>query len=197
MSRIFVVGDPHFGTKSIRFLPGREKLQTMTMEEHDEFLIQNWNAVVTKRDKVYLLGDIGRDLSGTYMRDIRDRLAGRIEVVGGNHDTAELLQLFGDKVHGVVTYNLKGIRLVLTHIPIHPQEMYWGYNIHGHLHTNVVKEGATTPDQGRAVGPSDPRYINACLEHYNFYPQPLEALVDAREATRKATYKVPTGYFDE
>jgi calcineurin-like phosphoesterase family protein len=148
------------------------------MEEHDEMMVENWRAVVSKRDKVYLLGDVGRDKAHYFTGSIRPRLTGYIEVVGGNHDTAEILRLF-DKVHGCINKVIAGSRCIITHIPIHPQEMYWEYNIHGHIHENVVRKFAHIPESGRD-GEADGRYINACMEHIGFTPQPIEELVTQR-----------------
>ena len=196
MTNRFVISDPHFNHAGILFIPGREKFRHMTIEEHDQRLIENWNMVVGKRDVVYLLGDIGYDRPKGYVTaGIRPQLNGRIEVVGGNHDTAEILQCF-DKVHGVMVKQICGYKCVITHIPIHPQEMYWDYNIHGHLHSNVVKKWAETPDQGRAQGEYDPRYISACCEHVNFTPIPIEDLVMIRARGRKEN-RPPEAKLDE
>lgn len=180
MSNRFIISDPHWGTDSIRFLPGRKEVcGNMTMVEHDDFLVDNWNGVIGKRDTVYLLGDVGRDMKGYVRLSIVPRLKGNIIIVGGNHDTAEILHQFTHKVNGVITMSLNGYRCILTHIPIHPQEMYWDYNIHGHLHSNTIKELAHTIQMGK-TGDADKRYINVCCEHMKYTPQPLESVVPER-----------------
>jgi len=179
MTTVFVLGDPHFCCPGVMHLPGRKPLYGhQTVEEHDEMMVENWQKAVGKRDIVYLLGDVGRDKKHYFTGAIRPRLTGRIEVVGGNHDTAEILQLF-DKVHGCLNKMVAGHRCILTHIPIHPQEMYWEYNIHGHIHENVVRKYANDPVASKD-GEADPRYINACCEHTAFTPQPIEELVNRR-----------------
>jgi calcineurin-like phosphoesterase family protein len=57
--------------------------------------------------------------------------------------------------------------------------MYWAYNIHGHIHENVVRKFANVPVAGRD-GEADPRYINACMEHIGFTPIAIEELVRQR-----------------
>ena len=53
MSRVYIIADTHFGhANAIRFRP-----QFQTIEQHDEYIIRNWNMVVTKRDTVWVLGD--------------------------------------------------------------------------------------------------------------------------------------------
>lgn len=51
---------------------------------------------------------------------------------------------------------------IFTHIPIHTESIkrYRG-NIHGHLHMNMI---------------DDPRYLNICVEHWDYTPQPLETI---------------------
>ena len=176
MAQRYVYSDPHFGHSGIRYIPGNEQFRDGTIEERDEKLIENWNSVVNKRDVVYLLGDIGWDKPQGYVtHGIIPRLAGRIEVLGGNHDTAEILTPF-DKVHGVIVKTVNNAHCIFTHIPIHPQEMWWDYNLHGHLHTGTVKKYAHTKDM-RDMGERDPRYINVCGEHLGFTPQLLEDVV--------------------
>jgi calcineurin-like phosphoesterase family protein len=148
----------------------------MTIEEHDEALIDNWNKVVGKRDLVYHLGDVGMDRpAGYFGAGIYPRLNGRKYVIGGNHDTPEILAHF-DKVNGCIRMDINGRNCMLTHIPIHPQEMWWEFNLHGHLHGGTVKKFAYDKDM-RALGERDPRYINCCCEHLNYTPQLLEDVV--------------------
>lgn len=176
MTNRYTIADPHWCCDGVRFLPVRvERCGNMTALEYDEFLIDNWNSVVTKRDVVYLVGDVGRDKKGYFGAAIVPRLKGRIEVIGGNHDTPEILQYF-DKVHGVKMVNVHGMVIPITHIPIHPQELWWEYNIHGHIHGNTVKKFAHTKEWAHS-GEADPRYINVCVEHMNYTPQLLEDVV--------------------
>ena len=86
-------------------------------EEHDEYLIKQWNSVIKKRDMVWILGDVGMETSKYYFK--LDLLNGDKKVVLGNHDkwqdVPELLK-YVKGVSGMVDY--KGY--ALTHAPIHP-----------------------------------------------------------------------------
>ena len=53
MSGLFFIGDTHFGHHKIAVLRGFGSVQ-----EHDEYLIEQWNATVRKRDTVWHLGDV-------------------------------------------------------------------------------------------------------------------------------------------
>lgn len=72
---------------------------------HDEYLIEQWNKIVHKRDTTYILGDVTMETSKHYYQ--LDRLAGRKIVVLGNHDKyqdiPELLK-YVDGVAGCVDY---------------------------------------------------------------------------------------------
>jgi len=175
MSKVFAIADTHFGHKNIINVPGRVDMGFNDVYEHDEYLVSKWNEVVTKRDKVYLLGDIGFDSKGYVRGAIAPRLTGQIEVVGGNHDTAEISALF-HKVHGVAVFR----QAVLTHIPIHPQEMFWDINVHGHLHSNFVHKFAHSPAMGAlgVPGEKDPRYICVSCEWIGYQPVELLPLLE-------------------
>jgi calcineurin-like phosphoesterase family protein len=103
-------------------------------EEHDDYLIKQWNSVINKRDMVWILGDVAMETSKYYFK--LDLLNGDKKVVLGNHDkwqdVPELLK-YVKGVSGMVDYK----DYALTHSPIHPSEIgqYIG-NIHAHIHHN-------------------------------------------------------------
>src|SRR5690606_12174994 len=131
-------------------------------QEHDDFLIDSWNSVVTnKKDITYILGDITMEKSHHY--HLLDKLNGVKHVVLGNHDRLQdvpkLLQ-YVNSVSGMINYKKQ---FILTHCPIHPTELEFRfkYNIHGHVHANSL---------------SDPRYINVCAEVIDYSPKLIEEL---------------------
>jgi calcineurin-like phosphoesterase family protein len=181
MTRDFIISDPHWNAKNVMRIPVRKEWAARyhTTQGHDQALVDNWNSVVTKRDNVYLLGDIGYDKPTGYLgAAVFAQLLGTIIMVGGNHDTAEVLQ-YGHRVHGVISKSVAGYRVIMTHIPIHPQEMFWDFNLHGHLHGGTVKKKAFNKDM-KDIGEVDLRYINVCCEHMNYTPQLLETVVADR-----------------
>ena len=99
---------------------------------HDNYLIQEWNKVVHKKDLVYILGDITMH-NKTHFHKL-DQLNGRKIVVLGNHDDPKDIQellKYVETVAGMIDY--KGF--ILTHCPIHPNEMsFCRGNIHAHIH---------------------------------------------------------------
>lgn len=133
---------------------------------HDDMIIHNWNKVVSKRDKVYLLGDLSmqKDVS-----DLLVQLNGMIMIISGNHDKANHLKKYLELpniqgVAGIVKY--KGFWL--THAPIHSSELRGARNIHGHLHGNVVKKSFGLI--------RDKRYINVCVDLNDFTPISFDSI---------------------
>jgi calcineurin-like phosphoesterase family protein len=113
-------------------------------EEHDEFLIEQWNSVVkSEGHTVYLLGDICINQKGLFKLN---RLNGRKILVPGNHDIfpmKDYMPYFSD-VRGYIVRN----KIIYTHIPIHKDCMArFGCNVHAHTHNNVMKDIHGLPDR--------------------------------------------------
>ena len=164
MARVFFTSDLHFGHKNLC-----QGLRGMTAEESDKLIIDNWNKVVTKRDVVYVLGDITMENQNDIPKYI-SQLNGRIIIIGGNHDTKQCCDVYrklGITVMGCLKY--KGF--ICTHIPVHPieierehKQLFRG-NIHGHIHCN---------QQDLDFGPL---YYNVNTELHNYTPIAFDDLV--------------------
>ena len=157
-----MIGDTHFGNdRIVRF-----RTQFQTEEEHSSFICKKWNETIKDRDIVYVLGDVADSHSG--LRRFAS-LRGRKILVRGNHDvfsTDEYLKYF-EEVHGALLY--KGYWL--THIPIHPEELYGRSNIHGHTHRGGPREVHYSSREGRNRVPRTPAtYFCTCAEHIEFTP---------------------------
>jgi calcineurin-like phosphoesterase family protein len=134
-----------------------------SLKEHDQFLQEQWNSVVNKRDVTYILGDLNMEKRNY---EFLESLNGKKYVLGGNHDklnhSKELIK-YVEGIGGVKIYKNK---YILTHIPIHPEELRdFHINIHGHLHFKII---------------NDKRYWNVCCEqsHINFKPISLNELIE-------------------
>lgn len=125
---VYFIGCIHFGHQGMANWRGFN-----SSKEHDELIINNWNKIINKRDRVYILGDVTMEKPEYYC--YLDELQGEKIVVLGNHDlpkdVPELLN-YVDAVAGMIDY--KGF--ALTHCPIHPNELqfYPEGNIHAHIH---------------------------------------------------------------
>ena len=84
MNKVFLIGDCHFFHQKIIGYCDRP---FSSVEEMNEKLVKNWNAVVGKNDIVYVVGDhalTGRD----NIIQITKKLNGRKRLILGNHDGA-------------------------------------------------------------------------------------------------------------
>jgi len=151
MSKVYFISDTHFGHKNIT--NHRKSLLYSTMEEHDEFVLDNILSTVSKRDTLWILGDIAFSVEAfnEYVLKIADRVT-NLNVIFGNHDmdsgarpNPRLYNQRNIRTFGLFKYK----KAWLSHGPIHPAELRGKFNIHGHVHYASI---------------DDPRYINVCVE---------------------------------
>ena len=132
-----------------------------SVEEHDDAIMDDiLQRVNTKRDILYILGDIA--MTNTALQRLRE-IPGRKFMVHGNHDkfqTGQYLSIF-ENVYGAIRYK----RIWLTHIPIHPQEMLLGPKVIGNMHGHIHRDGIT----GNLGFP----WLNACWDFVR-YPISLD-----------------------
>jgi len=136
-----------------------------SIAEHDAHIIKMWNSVVTKRDVVYILGDITMSKAGFY--PMLDALKGEKKVILGNHDkqaNVKLLLNYVNSVAGMIKYR----GWFLTHCPIHTNELqHCKGNVHGHVHEKTI---------------DDNRYINVSCEALDYTPALLDDLINIRNS---------------
>lgn len=159
---IYLTSDLHFGHIVAANHRGFD-----SVEEHDEALINNWNAVVQPRDEVYVLGDI---MFGDKERGVSNtlRLRGYLHLVLGNHDRPAPNNKNGHKhynamgdawntISQLATISYAGTSYLMSHYPYegdHTEETrYDQYRprdlgmplFHGHIHSDskfsVTKHG--------------------------------------------------------
>ena len=152
----YLFSDPHFHHENMAKHRGFS-----SAEEMNELIVKNWNNTVSKRDAVFLLGDITMEKK---QYEILWRLNGIIHVVLGNHDERQHVREMLNYVHsvsGIIDYKKIAI---LTHCPVHPSqlEFRYTYNIHGHVHENSI---------------DDERYINVCAEMIDYTPVEFSKLI--------------------
>lgn len=181
MVKTWVISDTHFSHPNIiKFTDADGNLIRPHPEtggafqstiEHDEYIINRWNELVSPDDRVYHLGDFSMKRNGL---NTLHRLQGRICLVGGNHDPWRLedYKHFDnlDFILGVKVFPKIGF--VLSHMPIHPNQLHarFRHNVHGHLHNLRVKDPVHSSKD-------DPRYINVSCEHTGLAPVELDTLI--------------------
>lgn len=160
MGNVRFCSDPHFYHENMAKRRGFKDANEM-----NEHIIKCWNSVVNTKDVTYILGDITMEKANY---EILNRLKGVKHVILGNHDEgqhAKILQKYVNKIAGMVNYKKD---YILTHCPIHPNELNYrfSYNIHGHVHENTL---------------DDSRYINVSMEVIDYTPKRLEELIKENE----------------
>lgn len=166
---VFVTADLHLGhAKSIAFLDsaGQRIRPFDSLDELHNVLIERWNSVVGRKDRVYILGDVAISRQAL---SLLPEFNGRKVLVKGNHDIFKLKDYLPhfDDIRGAMVRD----SLIFTHVPIHTSSFEGRYigNVHGHLHNNVVKDNN---------GNKDSRYFSACVERNDFTPVPLDLIKD-------------------
>ena len=150
MANVWFMSDAHLDHKNICSL----RKQFTSIEEHNAAIKENYHKVVTKRDVVFMLGDMC--FSKESLADIKTWTAEKKILICGNHCaergiTMQDLCNTYDVVYSLHKY--KG--MWLTHAPIHPAELRGKFNVHGHTHD---------------VNIEDERYLNCSMENINYTP---------------------------
>jgi calcineurin-like phosphoesterase family protein len=170
MSEIFLCGDHHFFHNNIiKFADanGNRYRPFDTILEMHETLVDRHNKVVSKRDSVYFLGDVSFKSEG--LKFLNEMNGNKILILG-NHDTFPIgeYKKYFSSIHGVIRKH----DCVLSHVPLHPSQLdRWRVNIHGHLHSEIVKH---------ISGAIDLRYYNVSMENINFTPVSFDIIKQER-----------------
>ena len=119
--RYFFTSDTHFGSQRTLDL---SKRPFSSVEEMDEFMINEWNKAVSKDDTVIHLGDFG-DLK------VRERLNGNLILIQGNYEEEipdrEVINSLGKKDvyitgegkdHAYLTINEENCTYIAIHRPV-------------------------------------------------------------------------------
>ena len=129
----FFIADQHFGHSAIIAYENRPFDDVTQM---DETIIANWNRVVAKQDKVYLLGDLSFYKDEQTAAIVR-RLRGLKYLVLGNHDTKGVRTYYSMGFHRV--YDLPVILdsfWMLSHEPLYINANMPYANLFGHVHAS-------------------------------------------------------------
>ena len=160
----WVLADTHFRDRNcVQFRPF-ERLRQM-----ESAILDNCNRLIKEQDTVYMLGDMAASREGLEMVA---SIKGKKKFVLGNHDMLPL-HIYDEVLDGAdlrLWYKVKNV--ILSHIPIHPQELEYDgtfphsvpprYNIHGHVHCYTV---------------DDNRYFNASVDVNKWCPVKLEDIL--------------------
>jgi calcineurin-like phosphoesterase family protein len=145
----WIVSDHHFNHANIVELSNRPFTD---WSEMNDAMIDAWNNVVGRKDRVFVLGDFGMDNRyGTDIEHIFKSLHGEKHLVIGNHDeqNKRILTFPWATQTQIVRIKENGRRAIACHYPLltwlHPSK---NVMLHGHSHNNIQPRTPRTYDVG-------------------------------------------------
>jgi len=175
---VWFSSDPHFGhwnlVHKFTLKDGSPARKFDSVEQMDEVIIANHNALVSPQDHWYCLGDVS--MKQQDLDRVMPRLNGHKRLVRGNHDifkTKHYVKYF-EEIHG--TRFMDG--LLFSHIPIAP----WSFgrtmlaNVHGHVHMSLPLTYRAADPLGTGGFDRTKLYVNISVERTNYKPLSLEQL---------------------
>jgi calcineurin-like phosphoesterase family protein len=162
MSKVFFISDHHFGHKHIIDFESRP---FKDVDEMNEVMIEKWNTVVGKQDKVFHLGDFSF-LNKEKTKAIVSRLNGYKILILGNHDRGRSRAWWLDAGFDEVSEYpiIYKDFFFLSHEPMYMNRHMPYVNVHGHIHSQKY-EGIN--------------YFNVSVEHWDYMPLSFEQIRDA------------------
>lgn len=142
-----------------------------TVEEMNETLIANYNSLVSKKDTVYLLGDLTQKLEPQEANSLLSRLNGKKTLLIGNHDKykkydAKIFKEMCDYKY----LTDKKVPIALMHYPILAWNRYRNGSmmLHGHIHSTGEYN-----ERNRVEGI---RRYDVSVDANHFYPVSLDEI---------------------
>jgi calcineurin-like phosphoesterase family protein len=178
---VFFTSDTHFGHANIIKYANRP---FNNIEEHDQALVDNWNAVVPEKGaQVFHLGDF---LFKASLRHLMDQLNGQIHLIQGNHDKRLFKGGGRDLFASLSPYKEVKVQppdedaqpqmIVLCHyaFEVWNKSHYGSWHLHGHSHgTLPTGNGKCRVDAGVDVWDYKPitfEQLQKHMSHKEFVP---------------------------
>lgn len=195
----YVVSDTHFFHDNIvKFCNRREEIAKLSGWEHpyvygdkrlqeidhNEYMIERWNAVVGPDDVILHLGDLclWRGDGMIMMENrIAPRLNGQKYLIMGNHDKGSKSQYMrmGFTVIEPFAMKYKGYDVMFQHYPfegvLQPEDKL--VYVHGHIHNNGYPKENGPQGWKAGTNPSMPMQANMSVEEIDYTPQPIEQVL--------------------
>ena len=180
MSKIWLTSDLHFGHDR-EFIWGPRGFKNVN--EMNEAIIKNWNAVVAPEDEAYVLGDLMLGDNEAGIKMIK-QLKGTIHIVLGNHDTKTRVEMYQEchnvaDVQYATVIKFKGYSFYLSHYPTITSNLEKEFgkhcliNLFGHIHSgpnadpNGVDQNLTLHQNQMDVGIDAWNYKPISLDFIN------------------------------
>ena len=162
MNRVWFIADTHFGHRNVVHFEGD---RFSSMEDRENYIINQWNKVVKDNDLVYILGDFAIRLPEQDMKDMLSKLKGRKILIYGNHDKLSAVKYkqigFEDAIRGPVF--IENHKIILSHEPA-PEAYNNKYVINLYRHTHLRKVLL-------------PNYFNVCACQIGYKPIGLNRFI--------------------
>lgn len=202
MPNTYFTSDTHFGDfrqKEVLGKPIHLYLRPFkSLEEQDDFLVEQWNKIVQPDDIVWHLGDFA---ISTEALKKREKLNGTIHLIRGNKEdlfTDEVLKPYFQSVQQNAYYTLPdGEEVFLTHYPV--TAIKDKFNLVGHIHkmwtfqTNMLNVGV---DVWNWQPISEAELLHAIWAIRNIYDQDcFAAYLETNEAHKKDIQQINSSYY--
>lgn len=179
----YFISDLHFGHKNCLAFDNRP---FKDVEQHDEYIILEWNYTVGMDDDVYILGDVSW-YNSTETIEIFKRLNGRLHLIVGNHDyhvlkNREFRKLFVEICDYKELYLDNQHSVILCHYPIpcFKNHYYGWYHLYGHVHSSFewnMMENVKRQMRELYDKPCEMYNVGAMMTYMNYRPRTLEEII--------------------
>ena len=164
----FYTADLHFDHENIIKYCNRPFSSVSKM---NEMLIGNWNAKVTKKDEVFILGDFTLSNRKRAL-EILPQLKGRKHLILGNHDHFARKKFDNNEFVWIKDYAMikdGAIKVVLSHYPMisWDHQHYGSIHLFGHVHNSDLNYGLL----------SKKNMFNVGVDVQDFEPKTLEEIM--------------------
>ena len=185
-ARVLLTADHHFGHEAVLRMSG---LPFASIGEHDEYLVEAWNASVGPKDEVWHLGDFAYKCTQEHAARVFSRLNGVKRLVHGNHEKRGKTLPWASQHEGFVDTVIEGRRAFLCHYAFRawPGAFRGTLHFYGHTH-GLLPDTRQSCDVGVdrwQYRPASFPEILARLEATEALPEEV-ALGQAQDAAREA-----------
>lgn len=178
MPQTFFIADLHIGHKNVIKYDGRPYF---TCSEMAEDIISKWNAKVTPRDTVYVVGDMFWTAQDA--QQYLPKFNGKIVLIEGNHDHNWESYYNHNKITCVLPHYLGKINKTYVYLshqytPFYLKQLNNGVHIYGHSHnTQECYDEWNVQKMLKEKGYHQECYNVGCMQPYmNYEPKTLEEL---------------------
>lgn len=176
MGKIWVTSDTHFcHNRDFLYKPrGFNSVWDM-----NEAIIKNWNSVVSWEDEVYLLGDVMLNNNAEGVKCL-NRLAGKIYIITGNHDTSNRVQEYVNIRPNILHLGLatilkyNGYTFYLSHYPTITNN----YDVDKPLKNRVINLCGHTHTENPFIDANKGLIYHCELDAHKMYPVLIDDVIE-------------------